>query len=129
MNRDNLSYRDAAERGAFMLRPFPIVLALIASGLVGLGVSLLAKEQGEWLAGIAGALMAAFPLVAGACASSERIGVVIKTACTVFFVIGLIASCILSYTDATPKAYLITDGLILIAFCSAVYGLYLRKDV
>lgn len=113
----------------FLFKPVPIFLSLMAAGLIGLAISLMAPDNGEWLSGLTCAFMSAITLCTGASASTTRVGIAIKTASTVFFVCALIAGCILALTDGTVRAYAITDGLIIIAFGMLIYGLCSHKQM
>ncbi|MDE6801397.1 MAG: hypothetical protein K2J06_01360 [Muribaculaceae bacterium] len=103
--------------------PFPLLLVLASSALVGWCVSFLASFNCQLLAGLACGIVCAITLGTSTCTKSSRLGTVIRTACTVFFIVGLIASVLLALCASTIAPYIITDGLICLAFGAVVYWL------
>lgn len=121
--------RAADSDPTFIFKPVPIVLSLLAATLIGWAISLLGSETNATMSWISCSVISAVTLVAASSSAASRIGVVIKSTAVSFFIIGLVASWILSTVNANFKAVIITDGLIVILLWSIIYSLYTRRDV
>lgn len=100
----------------------PFAIALIASTLVGWGVSLIAKPSVELYAGIAGGVSAAVFLLTSAMARGSRSSVVIKTVSGAFLTGGIVLSIVFALAVTDIKWYAISFGLLLVAFASIIYN-------
>lgn len=116
-----------SKSNGFEFKPFPIVLLLIASGLIGWAVSTISPQGLEWLSGITTGVIALLTLCVCVSATTERKGIMMKTCSVIFFICGLTLSIILAAFNATFKSYIISEGLFLVFFGALIYTLYTRK--
>ena len=116
-----------SESRDFNFKLFPLLLVLIASGLIGWAVSFISRDGSEWLSGFSCFIISALTLGVCVSASSKRKGIMIKTCGVIFFLGCLIANIILAAINATYKTYIITDGLLLTLFGAIIYTLHTRQ--
>ncbi len=116
------NYNDIEESN-FKLHPFPLLLAVAASALIGWCISLIAAEGSALLAGLTSGIVCAITLGTASCTSGGRLTTVIRTACTTFLLAGIAAGIVLALCCHTLAPYIIVDGLLCIAFGAVVYWL------